>query len=283
VEVVEESMKRILIAAQDRKARESLEETLRAEKYDVAIAADGRAALKKLKSGKFDLVLLDCCLPHLNGFAASAGKSKKTPHPKVIVITPDESPETLLKALKQHASLCLVKTTQREDLMEAIHGSLDKKSCAEPIDVISARPDWVELEVPCSLDAASRLEALISRLDSSLPEDARNAVTHAFHELLMNAIEWGGRLNPHRKVKVSFLRAKHMVLCRIADPGRGFKFADLKHAAISHHGEPMTHRPFREEKGLRPGGFGLVLVRANVDELLYNEAQNEVVFVKYLD
>jgi hypothetical protein len=27
----------------------------------------------------------------------------------------------------------------------------------------------------------------------------------------------------------------------------------------------------------------LVLTQANVDELLYNEKQNEVVFVKYLD
>jgi anti-sigma regulatory factor (Ser/Thr protein kinase) len=39
----------------------------------------------------------------------------------------------------------------------------------------------------------------------------------------------------------------------------------------------------REAKGLRPGGFGLMTVRASVDELLYNEQRNEVVFVKYLD
>jgi len=39
----------------------------------------------------------------------------------------------------------------------------------------------------------------------------------------------------------------------------------------------------RAEKGIRPGGFGLVMTRAMVDELLYNEKQNEVVFVKYLD
>ena len=39
----------------------------------------------------------------------------------------------------------------------------------------------------------------------------------------------------------------------------------------------------REEKGIRPGGFGLLMVRASVDELLYNEKRNEVVFVKYLD
>lgn len=275
-------MKRILIAASDPSTRESLEQALRAEKYEVATASDGRAALKKIKREKFDLVLVDSRLPHLNGLAASA-KRKTTQHPKLIVLTPDESADTLLAALKEHASLCLIKTNKREDLMEAVQGSLGKRACSEPIEVISARPEWLELEVPCSLDAASQLEALITRLDGSLPEEVRNAVAHAFHELLMNAVEWGGKLNPHRKVHVSFLRAKRMILCRIADPGRGFKFADLKHAAIAHDGEPMTHRPFRDEKGLRPGGFGLVLVRASVDELLYNEAQNEVVFVKYLD
>ena len=30
-------------------------------------------------------------------------------------------------------------------------------------------------------------------------------------------------------------------------------------------------------------GFGLVVIRAIADELLYNERRNEVVFVKYLD
>jgi len=39
----------------------------------------------------------------------------------------------------------------------------------------------------------------------------------------------------------------------------------------------------RDEQGLRPGGFGLAITRSLVDELIYNEARNEVVFVKYLD
>ena len=39
----------------------------------------------------------------------------------------------------------------------------------------------------------------------------------------------------------------------------------------------------RDEKGIQPGGFGILMARATVDELLYNEARNEVVFVKYLD
>ena len=47
--------------------------------------------------------------------------------------------------------------------------------------------------------------------------------------------------------------------------------------------DPIAHMHVREAKGIRPGGFGLLMVRASVDELLYNEQRNEVVFVKYLD
>ena len=75
-----------------------------------------------------------------------------------------------------------------------------------------------------------------------------------------------------------------MLLYRIADPGPGFNLAGLLHAATGQpEDDPTAHAIVREEKGLRPGGFGILTVRAKVDELLYNEKRNEVVFVKYLD
>jgi len=75
-----------------------------------------------------------------------------------------------------------------------------------------------------------------------------------------------------------------MLLYRIADPGQGFSFQELAHAAVSNpEDSPLEHALVRQEKGLRPGGFGVLITREVVDELLYNEAQNEVVFVKYLD
>jgi hypothetical protein len=58
----------------------------------------------------------------------------------------------------------------------------------------------------------------------------------------------------------------------------------LQHAAISNPpDDPIRHMNVREEKGLRPGGLGILMTMSLVDELLYNEAQNEVVFIKYLD
>ncbi|HKV05180.1 MAG TPA: response regulator [Candidatus Acidoferrales bacterium] len=276
-------MKRILVADDDPTTRLWLSQILRAEKYAVSTAPDGRTAWKKLQKTKFDLVLLDIWMPRMNGLDVLAAlRGRKTP-PKVIVITSDDAPGTLLAAIREHAYDYIAKPLDRNALVTLVRESLGKKLKMPPIEVISARPEWVELMVPCSLDAATRLETFLVHLETGLPDDVRNSVGQAFHELLMNAIEWGGRLDPKRRVRISYLRAKRMLLYRIADPGPGFKFSGLDHAAITHGDKPIEHSHIREHKGLRPGGFGLVLVKANVDELLYNEAQNEVVFVKYLD
>jgi anti-sigma regulatory factor (Ser/Thr protein kinase) len=124
----------------------------------------------------------------------------------------------------------------------------------------------------------------MARLDTDLAAETRESVAYAFRELLLNAIEWGGKLDPSRTVRISYLRARRMVLYRIADPGPGFNIDDLPHAAVGHAPDaPIAHVDVREAQGLRPGGFGLLMVRSTVDELLYNEKRNEVVFVKYLD
>ena len=46
--------------------------------------------------------------------------------------------------------------------------------------------------------------------------------------------------------------------------------------------EPARHLEIRAEQGVRPGGFGILLTRNLVDELIYSEKGNEVLFIKYL-
>ena len=137
--------------------------------------------------------------------------------------------------------------------------------------------------VPCTREAVDRIQAVMAQLEADLAPDVRESIAYAFRELLLNAIEWGGRLDPTRQVRIACLRSPRMLMYRIADPGPGFNIEDLPHAAIGQPpDQPIAHMHVREEKGIRPGGFGLLTVRASVDELLYNEKRNEVVFVKYL-
>ncbi|MBI3404946.1 MAG: ATP-binding protein [Acidobacteria bacterium] len=131
---------------------------------------------------------------------------------------------------------------------------------------------------------ADRIQGFLDKMDTNIPPEVRRSVGLAFRELLLNAIEWGGRLDMEKKVRIAYLRLKKLVLYRIADPGAGFKLEGLDHSALSNPEEdPTLHTMVREEKGLRPGGFGILLAQSMVDELLYNEARNEVVLVKYLD
>lgn len=280
-------MTRILVADDDRTTRLFISEILRAEKFAIANASDGADALKKIKEDKFDLVLLDVWMPKKNGIevlAALRKSSGRPKTPKVIVMTSDDTPGTVLKAIREQAYKYISKPIDPPILLEVVKQSLGEPGEALPIEIVSARPEWVELLVPCSLEAADRIESFMAQLKAGLSDEVRSSVGQAFHELLLNAVEWGGKLDAKRKVRISYLRAKRMLLYRIADPGPGFKLADLKHAAITYMpDDPTGHDAIRQQKGLRPGGFGLVLAQANVDELLYNEKQNEVVFVKYLD
>jgi len=272
----------ILVVDDDRTTRHLTRTTLAKAGYAVRVAQDGAEALTRMRAKKFDLVLLDVWMPRMDGLAVLDRMKRLKTRPRVVVMTSDDAPQTVLKAIRRQAYQYLHKPVEPAALVSIVRDAL-KSAPEPPIEVVSARPDWVELVVPCTREAADRLHAVMAQLETDLPEELRESVGYAFRELLMNAVEWGGKLDPKRTVKISYLRAKRMLLYRIADPGPGFSMEGLDHAAISHPDNPIEHMEVRESKGLRPGGFGILMVRAKVDELIYNEAQNEVVFVKYLD
>jgi CheY-like chemotaxis protein/anti-sigma regulatory factor (Ser/Thr protein kinase) len=276
-------MAKILVVDDDRATRLVLSRVLTSAGFTTSVAKDGVEALNTLRSKRFDLMLLDVWMPRMNGIDLLAKLRTRKTRPRVVVMTSDDAPETLLKVVREQAFKYVHKPVEATVLLETVREAL-KAADAPPIEVTSARPDWVELVVPCTREAVERIGVVMAHLETDLAPEMRESVAYAFRELLLNAVEWGGRLDPTRKVRVSYLRARRMILYRISDPGPGFAIDDLPHAAIGQPDDsPIQHMQVREEKGIRPGGFGLMMVRASVDELLYNEKRNEVVFVKYLD
>ena len=276
-------MSRILVVDDDDTTRLIISRLLAKTGFSVSEARDGVEALEILRSDRFDLMLLDVWMPRMTGLDLLVALRTLDHAPRVVVMTSDDTPDTMLKAVREQAFSYVHKPVEPSKLLTTVREALD---APEPprIEVLSARPDWVELLVPCSREAVGRIEAVMAQLETDLPLELRESIGFAFRELAMNAVEWGGKLDPTRKVRISCLRAKRMILYRIADPGVGFSIEDLPHAAIGQPpDDPIAHMEVREAKGLRPGGFGLLSVRSIVDELLYNEQRNEVVFVKYVD
>ena len=278
----EPSSKAILIVEDDAPLRSLLELLLRESGYAVASAATGGEALRELARSRFDLALLDIGLPDMSGLEVLA-RMPRSQGTRVVVMTADQTPDTLLRAVREHVYQYIRKPFHPDAFLAFVRECLDAPD-DPPFEVLSAKPEWVELVVPCTRTAAERIHGFMHQMDVSLSDQVRDSVGQAFRELLLNAVEWGGRLDPHRKVRIAYLRARRMLQYRIADPGPGFRFEGLEHAGCSNPpDDPMRHHQVREERGLRPGGLGIMIARTLADELLYNEAQNEVVLVKYLD
>lgn len=123
----------------------------------------------------------------------------------------------------------------------------------------------------------------MAQMETDLPPETRESVTYAFREMMRNAIEHGGKNDPARSIEVGYLRTPRVIIYRIKDPGEGFRFEELRHAAVLNPaGDPTGHQRVRDELGMRPGGFGILLARDMVDEMVYNERHNEVILLKYL-
>ncbi len=276
-------MPHILVADDDETTRQFLRGILKSGGYTVATVADGQAALKALRKQKFDLLFLDIWMPKMSGLDLLAQVEGERDLPKIVVMTSDKTSETMLRVLRDRVYQFVAKPFDAETVLELVSDALASDPAAPPIEVLSAKPDWVELLVPCERSVVNRVRGFLMQLESDLPTEVREKVGYAFRELLNNAIEWGGHLDANQKVRISFVRTARLLMYRIDDPGPGFRIEELKHAAINDpEDDPLAHARVREEKGLRPGGLGIFMTQSLVDELVYNEKRNEVVLVKYL-
>jgi len=276
-------MKSVLVVEDEASQREGLCLVLEQSGFKVTAAADGVEALEKILHEKFDLLLVDVWMPRMSGLELLSHLPEKT-RPKALVMTGDDTAETLLQSLREKAYLFIAKPFDPRDLVQLMTAALESTPEPDQIQIVSAQPNWVELRFPCEMQTAGRIENVVDHLNSGLPPHVRQSLGLAFHELLMNAIEWGGQLNPTSQAQIDYLRTHKFLMCRIADPGRGFDPAGMDHAAVANRSEdPCAHADVREERGMRPGGYGIQLVKSLVDELVYNEAHNEVVMVKYLN
>ena len=270
----------VLIVEDDGNACRGLAQLLQGAGFQVRTAADGVEALEVLDREPPDLMLLDVWMPRMDGLQVLNQLKTRPRRPRVIVMTADDTPETVLLTLRQDAYQFINKPIQLSGLLDLMHGTLTAERDLPPIVVLSARAGWLELLVPCARSVADRIESFVVGLETDLPEDVRRATGTAFRELLLDAMESDCNLNPNHKIRIACLRAQRMLMFRIAAAGSGFRAGDLaaaRTAAPEDHARGNGHHP---PNMLRPG---LLLARDLADELLVNEARNEVVFIKYLD
>jgi DNA-binding response OmpR family regulator len=116
----------ILVVDDEEGIRYFLERFLTREGYQVVTAPSGEAALARLASTEFDVVLLDLKMKDIDGLDVLADLRQRWPSTSVIILTAHASLESAVEALRRGAHDYLFKPCKTLDLRESIRAGLIK-------------------------------------------------------------------------------------------------------------------------------------------------------------
>jgi anti-sigma regulatory factor (Ser/Thr protein kinase)/CheY-like chemotaxis protein len=253
------------------------------EEWDVDHAKDNQHALERASQRAYDLIVTGERTSGKDDFELLRRLRLVRPHTRLIILTDEFTPGDVLNSIRERAFSYFSRPFSTEKFAEMIHIAMTEPFWDDGIEILSATPNWVRLAVRCDMVTANRLLQFF-REASGLPDAETEEVAIAFREILINAMEHGGKFDPTKHVEVSYVRTRRMVLCKVKDPGNGFSLEELKHSALANPpDQPFQHMEERENRGMRPGGFGILMTKRLVDDLLYNDKGNEVLLIKYLD
>jgi DNA-binding NarL/FixJ family response regulator len=91
-------------------------------------AADGREAVKQCMQLRPDLLILDICLPHLNGLDAARQILKHNPDQKILVLTNVESDQVIRGCLEAGVRGWVLKSDSVDELTAAIEALRQNRS-----------------------------------------------------------------------------------------------------------------------------------------------------------
>ena len=275
-------LKRALVVDADAAVTDVLGRVLKPEEWNIVHAADNQAILKLAKTGHFDLIITGAKTTGREDVDLLRKIRRVRPHVRFIILTDQSTPADVVTAMREGAFSYFSKPFAAASLTEMVRIATLEPAWDDGIELLSATPEWISVIARCDQKTADRLVQFLEEV-SDLPDPEREDVATAFREMLLNAIEHGGNFDPNQYVEVAYVRARRMVLCRIKDPGQGFSLGEIHHAAVNNPAyDPIRHVLVRESRGLRPGGYGVLMAGHLVDELVYSEKGNEVLLVKYL-
>lgn len=263
---------------------ELLDKVLTNEGWSVERVPDNHTVLSLVSTKPFDLIITRAKTQGPEGMELLHTIRSARPHVRLIVLTDSFTRGDVIAAIREHAFSYFSGPYEHSALADMVRWAMASPCWDDGLEIISATPSWVQVSARCDMATANRLVQFLRAVkDPEIPEADRENVASAFKEILLNAMEHGGHFDPSQYVEISYIRARHAVACRVKDPGEGFSLEELRHAAVSSPVDDLLrHVEVREAQHLRPGGFGLLLAKKLVDELIYNEKGNDVLLIKYI-
>ena len=251
--------------------------------WKVECARDNEEALALVEKSAFDLVITDQASSGREDVELLREAQLVRPHTRLIIVADRRTPADVIAAIRARAFSYLTKPLSTQILEDVLQLAVESPAWEDAIEMLSGTDAWIRLSVRCDVSTANRLQQFV-RVFLDLPEVEEDKVAIASREMLLNAMEYGAKFDPERRIEIAYLRARQVVLIRIKDPGEGFSLKEnFDTAANNPPDDPLRHLKHREAQGIRPGGYGILLAKNLVDEVFYGEKGNDVLLIKYIN
>jgi DNA-binding response OmpR family regulator len=276
-------MGRLLIVRPDPALEQAVRSDPSLSQHAVECCEGNVEAVRRIRGRPVDVLLTDPLTTVTEDLALITELRDTQPGVRIIVLAPAASHGDVVSALKAHVFACFTAPFDYSEVVSMARAALDAANWRDGIEVVSGLPHWITLRVSCHLLTADRLVRFMTEHAATLPTDNRDLLLTAFREMLLNAMEHGAGFDPAKVIEVTAARTDRAIVYHFRDPGDGFNRADLAHAVASTNPDAVARSAARRfEQGLRPGGFGILIAREIVDELVFNERGNEVLLIKHL-
>jgi signal transduction histidine kinase/CheY-like chemotaxis protein/HPt (histidine-containing phosphotransfer) domain-containing protein len=195
--------------------------------YTADVVGNGREALAALAQHDYDLLLLDCQMPEMDGYqTAAALRAAAGPRPYVIALTGYAGPAERAKCRAAGMDDYLSKPFSLSALQRALQRWLDPEAAPEPEEILppEAEPDAPN-DAEAEIAAAPEEEPLALLPEEPAPEEPPVVLAPAVDlSALARLISRDGTLKPSLAVELIdiFLHdaAKHQAALRAAWPAR---------------------------------------------------------------
>jgi DNA-binding response OmpR family regulator len=125
--------------------------------FDLECAGDLASALRRLKAGEFDAVLLDLSLPDSEGIETFTKAHAEAPEVPIVILTGLDDEETAVRAVGAGAQDYLVKgQVQGPLLVRALRYAVERKRAADEIRRLNAALERQVRERTAEFEAANR-------------------------------------------------------------------------------------------------------------------------------
>jgi CheY-like chemotaxis protein len=250
---------------------------------EIERAGDGIEALERIDASPrpFDLLVCDISMPRMDGEQLLAELRKRDYPGTAIMLTALGQDDVIMRCLRLGACDYLVKPVTIDDLHTAASNALQHMPrLAADLAVEYDPHGWFEVSGLNDHAVLYKFRRFLGLLDRfKVPEPASSEIKLALEELGRNAIEWGNRNDPAKKVTFGCRILPGKIIVYIEDEGEGFKPDAVPDPSL----DPIAHIEHRKNAGKRLGGYGIHLIRHIMDKLIYNARGNRAVAIKYLD